>query len=930
MSANPWEQDYTVKEDQPSTGGNPWEQNYFRSPTYGDSVRAEESEWEQFWHSFQKAKNLTESAGQLMETKIPLGRIQITDPETGELSIKYVPPSQDLKDAVAAGDDEAAVAILNGEREARLQAMYPDLYTPEGVQKKNTENLAGTMLGFMADPTSLIPFAAGWKGMAASGAAFGGIDAGLFSMAKDGELDFGDVALGMAAGAALPLAFKTVGKGFGVHQWQDSVKSARTLLDRFDKRVLEEVSKGVPLDVAKTAAAVKTGFRNGMADVVRAGKKAGRLPVEYKNLKPQQAADALEQIELNAREKFFNKHGYLKSAAEFAGDYLVPITTRIKNISPRLFHALRKMDMQTHVRVQENMQKVEPWLQFVGKLRKFDSATSDRMKKALLGERFDQAYGLMGRLEGTHPEVFKGMREAFNSARTTLDEMADEAIAQGYKIKKVKSYYPKIVRNPQGLGVIRKSRIASDLAREEKRLGRKLKPSERAHYIEKIINGYTKETGKVSTNLRQRKYNYMLDEMLPHYAELDESMVGYIRELTHTIERRKFLKAHATPEGKKGGLPKANVKKEDVTDSVAAILDKERQRLRLSPEDEDRLTQALVARFGPGERAPREGIRTFKNITYGATLGNIISAITQLGDNAFGMFLHGVRPHMRALGQNLKGSKLIPGKRADDFVEKTLIGLTEITDDIQHDTSKSKKFLDTLMKWSGFAKMDKFGKENLINGALNLAKKQVKTEKGRNQFIAKWGPYFEGETYSLLKKIEKGAVDDENVKLFLWHSLADAQPIGLSEMPLGYLNHPNGRVFYMLKTFTIKQLDLMRREIFDLIAEGRTGEAAQKMAMFGTFFMLWNGGAEAFKDVLKGKDVEIPDIAVNNMIKLTGLSRWETSKFGRNGPLETISQMIIPPYPIDDLYKGAVQGDPVKAAKALPYVGFLSGWAKDE
>ena len=37
-------------------------------------------------------------------------------------------------------------------------------------------------------------------------------------------------------------------------------------------------------------------------------------------------------------------------------------------------------------------------------------------------------------------------------------------------------------------------------------------------------------------------------------------------------------------------------------------------------------------------------------------------------------------------------------------------------------------------------------------------------------------------------------------------------PINSTEMPLKYLKHPNGRVFYMLKTFTIKQFDVMRRD----------------------------------------------------------------------------------------------------------------------
>lgn len=932
--ANPWEEDYTVEaEPQEETSLLPWEEDYgeeeykdagsFSAWDYVGATRAEESEWDNFWHAFSKVKSISEAAGDVMEQHIPLGRIQITDPETGDIDIQYIPPSEELKTAVRDGDEELASAILSFERENRLQQRFSELYTDEGLQKEDTENIWGSILGAVADPTTLVPFAAGWRGAALSGAAFGGVDSTLLALADKGEVDFGDVAIGAALGAVIPTGLKGAGKAFGLHQWQDSAAAAGKVLDRYDKKVLENVARGIPLDMAQYNAAARAGIKGGYPEVVKAVEKAGRIPTMYKGMTPAGAIDALEQIELAASGGFLNRFGFLKPAGEFADKYLGSVSTRIKSISPRIFHAMRKADLDTHLAVHGLTERVMPWSAHVTRLMKDDRGTYNRLKKALMGEDFKTAYGLIGRLEGTNP-AYKGMHASFKETRKVLDEIFEDAKAVGYDVDKVKFYFPKLVKNKEGLGVVRKSVIAQRLAEKARKQGRELTQEERRYEIERIIMGHHKQAAKTATNMRQRQYHFMLDDMLPHYAELNDSLHGYIRHMVHDVQRRKFLLAHSTKKGKKAIKEKADIRGYDLEDSISSVVEREVNRLKLTdrPEAADTLTKLLTARFGMGERGATPAIQSFKNVTYGLTLGNIMSAATQLGDNAFGIFLNGLRPHLRAVGQTLPG-----GER---LVKKTDIGLSEISDEILNDPTKSKKFLDWTLRWSGFSAIDKFGKENLLNGALMKAQKLVKTEKGRSQFIAKWGPYFEGDTYGLLKKIERGQFDDDNVRLFLWHSLSDAQPIGLSEMPEAYLNHPNGRVFYMLKSFTIKQFDLMRREIFQDFADGNTARAANKLATFITLFALINGGSDTLKDVMSGKEIDMSDTAVDNLAKLVGLSRYQTAKFSKDGPLHVISQTLLPPFPLDKPYQAIATGRPEKLLEPVPIAGrAAAGWLKE-
>jgi hypothetical protein len=83
------------------------------------------------------------------------------------------------------------------------------------------------------------------------------------------------------------------------------------------------------------------------------------------------------------------------------------------------------------------------------------------------------------------------------------------------------------------------------------------------------------------------------------------------------------------------------------------------------------------------------------------------------------------------------------------------------------------------------------------------------TAKGREALEKQWSDVFGNETGALINELQSGQITDR-VKTLIWNDLADVQPISLSEMPEVYLNNPNGRIFYSLKTYMIKQIDLLR------------------------------------------------------------------------------------------------------------------------
>jgi hypothetical protein len=119
--------------------------------------------------------------------------------------------------------------------------------------------------------------------------------------------------------------------------------------------------------------------------------------------------------------------------------------------------------------------------------------------------------------------------------------------------------------------------------------------------------------------------------------------------------------------------------------------------------------------------------------------------------------------------------------------------------------------------------------------------------------------------------------------MLAFNTLLDFQPVALSEMPVHYLNSPNGRILYQLKTFTIKQYDAFRNQAFDKIRKGEVKEGLQNLAHLALTFGLANAGADAIKDLLMGRKIHLDDYVATGLWRLMGVSRyhvWKTKDRG--------------------------------------------------
>jgi hypothetical protein len=150
----------------------------------------------------------------------------------------------------------------------------------------------------------------------------------------------------------------------------------------------------------------------------------------------------------------------------------------------------------------------------------------------------------------------------------------------------------------------------------------------------------------------------------------------------------------------------------------------------------------------------------------------------------------------------------------------------------------------------------------------------------------------------------------ELTTLLAYSELLDVQPVADSELPVGYLRYNDGRrLFYMLKTFALKRIDVfvteanvLRDEAEALHAEGKFIRAKHKrlQAMYrflvlGIIVMMAEGGSDTLKDLLAGRKTHLDDLVISNILKLMMFSRYHYYSFINNPSAEAVLKLIMFP-----------------------------------
>ena len=859
--------------------------------------------WTQFKYGFDKAGTLISNTADFLEAKFPVGELVIGG-DNG--FIDYSSPDELHGEGYSEATPDERREILIRERERALQEEYGQFF------EEDEAGLAGGVGGFvgsMADPTSLIPVGGGLKAMALGSAAIGGAFSAAEDLAQTGAVD--PVKAGITALASGVLAPATVfgarAAGKGISKTAQATKAAvsksrdagASKVVAKAQRVLDDVvAKGDTID--SPAITLKDAGLNPAKVEAALTRTGGKLRVAPTASRAQRALDnTLTRDSTIARQ-----------ASKGLDTYLGALSTRIGNISQRVKGRLRGYEFKTHVRTQDALKTAEPFLKGMSSLAE---PIKNRIGLHLMNGRFDDAVVLMRQQSPETADVFEA---------AVIPQLKDTGVAlkeAGHQLSDVPNYFPRLVKDLKGLekalGQKETGKIGDALkafAKTKNTTADKLTQAQRTEVTDLTLRGYRMTTdGGKPKFVQPRKIKIVEPQLQKYYATPEESLSMYLRGSADDIERRAFMGRHNVVD---------EAGQTDVDRSVGSYITEEINAGRIKPEQEEEMLGLLKSRFIGGNQSAHKGNTALKNLGYMGTIANPLSAMIQLTDNAHSATLYGLRNTVSSmLGE--KNIKLVD------------IGLENmISADIGAPTSKLASALDKMMRGSGFTTVDKLGKETLLNSSLKFAQASVKNPKQFAKFKQKHEAIYGDEFPSLVQSLKDGNVD-ENVKMFLFNELADVQPIALSEFPQGYLDNPNGRILYMLKSFTLKQYDIVRRNIVQEYKKGNKAEAMKNATLLASYLTVANVGIKSAQDMLLGREVHPEDLkgdALWALLGVFGMNEYTADRYIKRGDIKgALINQITPAVPLIStafqLGKELPKDDPdlAIALKEIPVVGKL-------
>jgi len=589
----------------------------------------------------------------------------------------------------------------------------------------------------------------------------------------------------------------------------------------------------------------------------------------------------------------------IEKGLEKADPIIRPIKSKIKQLDPFVASRMDKFELDNLMLKQNFVDQMQPFADQFKKLSKDEqklfqrlTSNSDSMKKAFdMLDRVQKRKGM------------DGIKANFLTVRKGLNDLHELANNNGIEIEYREDYIPRVMKDHDGfmksLGQEPRSQLEQMFrAAEKKKLdelpeGMKrslsdadmkdtLSSADRIKIIQDYFGGNNlRGSGKMGLQ-KERVLASITDDTQKYYDDFLGGLQKYVDNVTYNVNKNRFLGKSQDPTAK------------SIFTDIERIEDGKVQ---------DEITKLISTRFKGGEARIGKGTNIARNVIYASTIANPYSTITQLGDLALNSYRNGLINTLSPFGPKIK---------LKDF------GLNDIASEFT-DAGAVKGAMDKLFKVTGFKNLDIALKENNLRGAFRQAQGQLrnKNSKAYKKFIEENKPFFQNETDDLVDAIRRGDSQNENVRHYLFSRLTKTQPITLSEMPAKYLNMKGGRLFYSLKTFFVKQLDVMREDIVQKLAKRETSKEGMQNA--ARFAMLFGGGTAAVnatKDLILGRPVEISDELMDVAMQMIGISRYAIYKAKSDGLTGGATAVLAPPMPIvNEAFKVIAADDKEEAIK---------------
>lgn len=108
----------------------------------------------------------------------------------------------------------------------------------------------------------------------------------------------------------------------------------------------------------------------------------------------------------------------------------------------------------------------------------------------------------------------------------------------------------------------------------------------------------------------------------------------------------------------------------------------------------------------------------------------------------------------------------------------------------------------------------------------------------------------------------------------------------------------------MLKTYTIKQIDVFRREAFAEIYEGakrgvdrtRILKGFKNLIFLTIALALLGAGTDTLKNLLLNRPFSVEDLVIDNILKIMGFSKYTIYKVKEESVSAGLLSLVVPPF----------------------------------
>ena len=312
-----------------------------------------------------------------------------------------------------------------------------------------------------------------------------------------------------------------------------------------------------------------------------------------------------------------------------------------------------------------------------------------------------------------------------------------------------------------------------------------------------------------------------------------------------------------------------------VEDSIGRLIADLAEKGVIHVKDERVVRDLLVSRFNTIRL--EKVATTLRDASTIVTLNDITNAVTQITDLTFSAFKFGL-------------FNTFQGMRGVEGLTRESLGINNIAEEFRGASGLS-NWLNKQLKFIGLDLIDGFAKNTAINASVLTARQKAK--KNDESFNDKLKFLFgEKEAQKVKQDLINGKMTDEIV-FIAFNDLADIQPISTDQMARGYLS--GFKPLYVLKTYSIKALDILRNECFSKISSGvknlksdkakgtkEIAEGMKNLIRLQIFMWMFGLPQDLIKDLIANREFDIPDHIIDNILIFGIFNRFLINKVADN------------------------------------------------